>query len=142
MGIPESIKKRRKDLDFTLLDIAKKIGVSEATVQRYESGQIKNLRQDKIVRLAAALQITPAQLLGWEVDEPPYIKPQVNENIKAIDIQSAPPVASFDPQENESLYSDPDKTIELLEKVAALHAKGILTDEEYLDKKRELLKRL
>lgn len=142
MGIPESIKKRRKELDFTLLDIAKKIGVSEATVQRYESGQIKNLRQDKIVRLSAALQITPAQLLGWEVDEPPYIKPQVNETIKAVAIQSTPPVASFDSQENESLYTDPDKTIELLEKVASLHAKGILTDEEYLEKKRELLKRL
>lgn len=66
VAISETIRKRRDELDLTLLDIAKKVGVSEATIQRYESGKIKNIRQDKIVKLAAVLKLTPAELLGWE----------------------------------------------------------------------------
>jgi transcriptional regulator with XRE-family HTH domain len=136
MGIAENLKKRRDELDLTLLDVAKKVGVSEATVQRYESGLIKNLRQERVVKLADALQMTPAQLLGWEVEEPTVAKPREEENI------SAPLVIKVDSKEPESRYTDSDEIIGLLEKIAALHAKGILTDEEYIDKKHELLSRL
>lgn len=66
MGVSQVLKIRRKELNYTLLDIAKKIGVSEATVQRWESGNIKNLRYDKIVALADILEISPAYLMGWE----------------------------------------------------------------------------
>jgi len=130
MGMPEIIKKRRDELDLTLLDIAKKIGVSEATVQRYESGQIKNIRQDKIVKLASALQLTPAQLLGWDDTQT-----QEAEN-------KGSPVPRFDSNGTKPLTTDSDEIIVLLEKIASLHEKGILTDEEYTGKKRELLNRL
>ena len=130
MGMPEIIKKRRDELNLTLLDIARKVGVSEATVQRYESGQIKNIRQEKIVRLAAALQLTPAQLLGWE-----DVQAQKAENIGT-------PMTETNSIETKSRYDDSDEIIALLEKLAALNAKGILTDEEYIGKKRELLDRL
>lgn len=130
MGMPEIIKKRRDELDLTLLDIAKKIGVSEATVQRYESGQIKNIRQDKIVKLASALQLTPAQLLGWE-----------DTQTQEVENKSSP-VLKLDSNGAKPLTTDSDEIIVLLEKIASLHAKGILTDEEYTGKKQELLKRL
>ncbi len=66
MAVSNVLKIRRKELDYTLLDIAKKVGVSEATVQRWESGNIKNLRYDKIIALSEVLNISPAQLMGWD----------------------------------------------------------------------------
>lgn len=65
MSISTVLKERRKQLNYTLLDIANKMGVSEATVQRWESGNIKNLRQGRIVELAEVLEIAPAYLVGW-----------------------------------------------------------------------------
>ncbi|MGI5891518.1 MAG: LexA family protein [Bacillota bacterium] len=64
--ISQVIKKRRAELDITLAEVARLVGVSEATVQRWESGVIKNIRQDKISKLAAALGVSPAYLLCWE----------------------------------------------------------------------------
>lgn len=68
MSISKVLKQRRKELDLTLAEVGKRVGVSEATVQRWESGNIKNLRHDRIGRLAEVLQVNPAVLMGW--DEP------------------------------------------------------------------------
>ena len=66
MDMAAIIKKRRAELDLTLKQIADIVGVSEGTIQRYESGNIKNMRLDKINKLAFALQLDPAELMGWE----------------------------------------------------------------------------
>lgn len=66
MAISKVLHDRRTELQLTLKEIADFVGVSEATVQRWESGAIKNLRQDKIARLAQALRISPSVLMGWE----------------------------------------------------------------------------
>ena len=60
------IKQRRLELNMTLVELAKKVGVRDATIQRYESGEIKNIKKPIIVKLARALQTTPAYLMGWE----------------------------------------------------------------------------
>ncbi len=66
MEICEKLKERRKELALTMLEVAQKIGVSEATVSRWESGDIANMRRDKIVSLASALQVSPSFIMGWE----------------------------------------------------------------------------
>ncbi len=67
MGSLSSVlKKRRKELGLTLAQIADAMGVSEATVQRWESGNIKTLRYGKMEKLAEILNISPAYLMGWE----------------------------------------------------------------------------
>ncbi len=66
MSLSEVLKKRRSELGYTLLEIADKMGVSEATVQRWESGNIKSLRQGRIAQLAEVLSVSPAYLMGWE----------------------------------------------------------------------------
>ncbi len=65
-SLAEVLSTRRKELGLTLLQIADKMNVSEATVQRWESGNIKSLRHEKISRLADILHVTPSALMGWE----------------------------------------------------------------------------
>ena len=43
MKLHERIKECRLDRGMTLLEVANALGVREATAQRYESGEIKNL---------------------------------------------------------------------------------------------------
>ena len=63
--IQERIKERRNSLGLTLLEIAELLNVKEATVQRYESGEIKNIKHETIVALAKILKCTPQYLMGW-----------------------------------------------------------------------------
>lgn len=65
------LKKRRKELGLTLAQIAAEMGVAEATVQRWESGNIKSVRYDKIERLANVLKVEPASIMGWKKEEKP-----------------------------------------------------------------------
>lgn len=66
MEFKDKIKTRRLELNLTLEEVAKKVGVSSPTIQRYESGEIKNVRKDKIKKLADALELSPAYLMGWD----------------------------------------------------------------------------
>lgn len=63
------IKNRRIDLGMTLREIGECVDLSEATIQRYESGKIKGVDINLISKLAQALQTTPAYLMGWEEPE-------------------------------------------------------------------------
>lgn len=62
----ERIKERRLSLNLTLLEVAEFLGVKEATAQRYESGDIKNIKHETIVCLAELFNCSPAYLMGWE----------------------------------------------------------------------------
>lgn len=66
MDIRKKLKDRRKEIGLTMLEVAQKVGVSEATISRWESGDIANMRRDKIVLLANALQVSPSFIMGWE----------------------------------------------------------------------------
>lgn len=66
MNIGNKLKQRRKELKMTMLEVSKKVNVSEATISRWESGDIANMKRDKIALLAKALQVTPAYIMGWE----------------------------------------------------------------------------
>lgn len=66
MGIGERIKSARLKKGLTLIEVAEKLGKTEATIQRYESGNIKNLKNDIIEQLANILNVTPSFLMGWD----------------------------------------------------------------------------
>lgn len=66
LEIKDIIKNRRIELHLTLEDVAKRVRVSPATVSRWESGDIANMRRDKIALLSSVLQINPMVLMGWE----------------------------------------------------------------------------
>lgn len=66
MEFKDKIKQLRLSMGATLEDIATSVGVTRATVQRWESGNIENIRRDKIWKLAQALHTTPSDLMGWD----------------------------------------------------------------------------
>ena len=68
--INELLKERRIELQLTMLDVAKSVGVSEGTISRWESGDIANMRRDKIAALAKTLRISPSIIMGWEDESP------------------------------------------------------------------------
>ncbi len=62
--IGQRIRERRKELGMSAEDIAALIGVSPATIYRYESSDIKHMRLDKLVPIAMALSTTTDYLMG------------------------------------------------------------------------------
>ena len=63
------IKEQREKLNLTLKEIATFVGVSEGTVSRWESGEIKNMKRNKIAKLSQILQISPLELTGISTNE-------------------------------------------------------------------------
>ena len=61
----DRMKYVRNRKNVTLNEIAKAIGRTEATVQRYESGNIKNLDNEIIEKIARVLRVQPQFLMGW-----------------------------------------------------------------------------
>lgn len=64
MEIKYLLKSRRKELGLTQKEVANVVGVSEATVSRWESGEISNMTRPRIMLLAQVLQLSPAILCG------------------------------------------------------------------------------
>ena len=63
------IKNRRIELGLTMLQVAEMVGVSEATISRWESGDIANMKRDKIKNLATALKVPFSYIMDDENDE-------------------------------------------------------------------------
>lgn len=65
MEIYDRIKQRRKELGLSASDLAKALGVSRATIYRYESAYIEKLPLPALGPLAHALKCSPEYLMGW-----------------------------------------------------------------------------
>ncbi len=79
--IVERIKLRRKELGYSYQELAQKTKMSKSTLQRYETGAIKNIPLDKLEVLANALEISPIYLLGIENEtHPTYLSITEKEN--------------------------------------------------------------
>lgn len=86
MRVGERIKSRRKEIGLSAEEVAKELGVSPATVYRYESNDIMNMRIDKLEPIAKALRTTPAYLMGWEDDKkenPPAESQRILESVNS-----------------------------------------------------------
>lgn len=65
MTMGEKIKLHREQMHMTLEELGNKVGVGKSTVRKWENGIIANMRRDKISKIADALCISPAYLMGW-----------------------------------------------------------------------------
>lgn len=66
--IRKRLKERRLFLNLTYEELATKTGMSKSTLQRYETGSIKNLPYDKIFTLSAALEVAPSYFIDVSSD--------------------------------------------------------------------------
>ena len=60
----QRIKTKREELQLSYQQLADITGMSKSTLQRYETGGIKNIPLDKLEILATALKTTPEWILG------------------------------------------------------------------------------
>ena len=66
MEVKDIIKNRRLELGLTMKEVADACSVSEGAVSRWESGDVNNMRRDRIYALSQVLQISPLIILGIE----------------------------------------------------------------------------
>lgn len=82
--IVKRIRLKRAQLNYSYQDLATLTGMSKSTLQRYESGDIKNIPLSKIKILASALQTTPEWIMGWESNVVPISLPKNTVNIPVL----------------------------------------------------------
>lgn len=66
MTTGERMKARRKEIGLSAETVAEKLGVSPATIYRYENGDIEKVPGKQLGPISEVLQTTPAFLMGWE----------------------------------------------------------------------------
>ena len=73
IDIKKVIKQHRLEAGLTMKELADLVGVSEATVSRWESGNIATMKHSQISKLCKALGINPASLVpGIDTPSPAY----------------------------------------------------------------------
>lgn len=63
--VGKNINHYRKVNDLTLKEVAKRVGITEATMQKYEVGQIKRVDIEMIEKIADAIGTTASKITGW-----------------------------------------------------------------------------
>lgn len=107
----EKIKKRRIELEMTLEEVGDLVGVTKSTVRKWETGDIENMRRDKIALLAKALKVSPLFIMGIEADNVLPLK-KIDTNSYAVPligtIAAGTPILA---EENIEEYFSLDKSI-------------------------------
>lgn len=73
------IAARRKQLGYSYADLATVTGMSRSTLQRYETGAIKNIPITRLKALSAALDMDPNELIGIGEENSPAPKKGTRE---------------------------------------------------------------
>lgn len=142
------IYNRRTELGLTQREVADYVGVSEATVSRWESGDIDNMRRDRIAKLSAVLRISPLDIMGIEPSPSPAPEKPVLTDRDERDIQKKLKsiIDDLDPSSGLAYYNGDagmdDETRDLIRasletslRTAKQLAKAKYTPKKYRDKK-------
>ena len=62
--IGQRIKKRRKSLNLTQLQLAEMVKLTESSISRYENGKIETMPTSTIKKICEVLMIDTSELLG------------------------------------------------------------------------------
>ena len=114
MDLSEKIKTRRQELGLTLEEVAKAVGVSPSSIQRYESGSIKNMRRDKIKKLSDILRCSPEYLMGWDTEKKlKSTDPFQYDNVFPIETKKIPLLGDIACGEPIYAYEDRESYVEV-----------------------------
>lgn len=84
--LQERIKEQRIAHHMTLSQVAGLLNIKQATVQRYESGDIKNIKQEIVRRMAEIFNCSPAYLMGW-TEHPEPVEYELSPPLSYEEIQ-------------------------------------------------------
>lgn len=115
------MKAAREALGLSFEDLAKLVGMSKSTLQRYETGGIKNMPIDSLVPLAKALNVPVEYLIGT------YINDAINLGMLPIEKQKIPLIGTIVCGEPTFAEEEFEGYVELGSKIQcdfALRAKG------------------
>lgn len=88
-NIGQKIKLRRQELRLTLEELGNRVGVGASTVRKWETNYIKDMKSDKVQKVAEALGVTPAYLMGWDKSQSVSVE-QIHTNNGLIGQANAP----------------------------------------------------
>lgn len=77
------IKELRKSMGYSAEELAPLVGLSAATIYRYENGDIKKVNTEKLTPFARVLCTTEAYLMGWTDDPNESAMDSVREDVDA-----------------------------------------------------------
>lgn len=83
MTIGKQIKKRRKELNMSVDDLARKIGKDRSTIYRYENGGIGNMPLELLIPMVEALETTPQELLSTLITSNEWLSAKAEEWFEA-----------------------------------------------------------
>lgn len=77
MSIGKRIAARRKEMKLTQPELGALCGTTKQTIFKYENEIVTNIPLDRLEKIALALDVSPAYLMGWESGEnlPDNIQP-------------------------------------------------------------------
>ena len=87
--IASLVRERKQNLGLSYQDLANRTGMTKSTLQRYASGEIKNIPLSRLRSLATALEISENQIIGVESpfslhDSPDWSEPLVSAYASAV----------------------------------------------------------
>lgn len=107
MNIKDLIKDKRIEKNLTMKELAELVGVSEATISRWESGEVANMKRTSIIALSKILGITPSAFIsGFDDPEPQTSIYEKYTNILPITTKKIPLLGEI--ACGEPIYADQD----------------------------------
>lgn len=88
MTTGERIKARRREIGMSAESVAARMGISPATVYRWENGYIEKVGGDQLNKLAEILLTTPHYLMGWTDDAQCVVPSETSTQAAAITAQT------------------------------------------------------
>lgn len=90
MDTKDIIRFKRQEKGLTMKELADLIDVSEATISRWESGEVSNMKRSSIMRLSQVLDISPVQIVMGSEKPENTLKIKNIEDILQIQTQKIP----------------------------------------------------
>ena len=79
LTIGKRIRKRRKELNMSVEELARKVGKDRSTIYRYENGDIGNMPLELVSPMAEALKMTPQELLSFFMLKSEWLSQQAKD---------------------------------------------------------------
>lgn len=84
MSVGENIKKLRLKRGWTQEELGNLLGVKKAAIQKYESGQVQNLKQTTIRRLCEIFEKNPSYFIFDDLEERLRVEVDCIESVNRV----------------------------------------------------------